>query len=105
MGSLPHCPEGGAIMSTDLRTLCEVWLAMNEDGFFEVGCSEEEAAERMMESHGGRRCRTVMLNVLMLPPQVTKVAVEVPDEDGQTVKADVDDDTDLTRVVDPRQTD
>jgi len=69
---------------------------MNEDGFFEVGCSEEEAAERMMESEGGRRCRTVMLTVLMLPPQVTEVSVVVPDEHGQEVAVASDDETDMT---------
>jgi hypothetical protein len=83
-------------MSTDLRTLCEVWLAMNEDGFFEVGRSEEDAAERMMETEGGRRCRTVMLEVRMLPPQVVTVTVEVPDESGHEVDVKVDDESDLT---------
>jgi len=80
---------------------------MNEDGFFETGTSEEEAAERLMESEGGHRCRSVMLSVLMRPPQVTEAAVEIPDEAGTTVTVEPatgDDDTG-EHAVDPRQTD
>jgi len=58
---------------------------MNEEGFAEVGTSEEEAAERLMESEGGHRSRSVMLNVLMQAPRVTEVTVEIPDEFGTTV--------------------
>jgi hypothetical protein len=88
----------------DPRTLVECWISMNEDGFAEVGTTEEEAAERLMESQGGRRCRSVMLSVLMLPPQVTEAAVTVPDEAGHTVDVRADDD-DGEHAVDPRATD
>jgi len=89
----------------DPRTLVEVWVSMNEDGFAEVGTTEEEAAERLMESQGGHRCRSVMLSVLMLPPQVTEVSVTVPDEIGSTVTVEPAADDDIDHAVGRRQTD
>jgi hypothetical protein len=42
--------EDAAHGNPDPRTLVGVWIAMNEDGFYEVGTNEEEASTRLMES-------------------------------------------------------
>lgn len=75
-------------MTIDTYT-CEIWLAMNEAGNYEVGTSDEEANERCVEQNGGLQIRLVRLNATMAPPRVTEVDVTVPDEAGQTVKAEV----------------
>jgi hypothetical protein len=89
----------------DPRTLAEIWISMSEDGSYEVGTTEEEAAERLMESQGGHRCRSVMLSVLMLPPQVTEVSVTVPDEIGSTVTVEPAADDEIDHAVGRQQTD
>jgi len=93
-------------IDTAMRIEAEVWLAVNEDGAFAVGVDEEEAASNLIDNHGANRVRTVCLTVSMTVPQVTDVAVEVPDEAGTTVSVETPADDDSTdRVVDPRQTD
>jgi hypothetical protein len=68
------------------KIACEIYLAMNEDGDWIVTADESEALEKLAEDCGGYHARTVKLTMKMAPPVMTKVAIEVPDEAGQTVE-------------------
>jgi hypothetical protein len=72
--------------STDGTVLAEVYIAMNEEGEYEVGTTEEEAGERLMDNHGGYMSRIVRLPVRMTPPKAMEApAVDIPDEAGTTI--------------------
>jgi len=68
------------------RVLLEVWVAVNEEGNYEVGTEEEEAAARLMETHGGYHCRIVKLVVFLNPPAPYETLIEVPNEIGHVVE-------------------
>jgi hypothetical protein len=71
---------------TEPKTI-EVWIAIDGDGDYEVGCDDDDAVDRYNDNIGGTRSmRLVKLNVTMRPPEVTEASVTVPDEAGQTVE-------------------
>jgi hypothetical protein len=78
---------------------------VNEDGFYEVGTDQEEAATRLMETQGGYQCRTVKLTVSVTPPVAAGATAEIPDDAGSTVTVEVSDDDTGDHAVDPRATD
>jgi hypothetical protein len=71
-----------------MKTTAEIYIAMNEDGDFEVGINEEEASERLMEHAGGQMIRIVKIAAKMTPPAITEAAVDVPDEAGETTEVE-----------------
>ncbi len=60
----------------------EIWVVMNEDGEYEVGCDRESATERFDESFSGDPRRLVKLNVWIAPPEVIEAEVTVADDAG-----------------------
>lgn len=66
------------------KKACEIWLAVNEDGDYEVGIAEDEATERLTENIGGYCCKLVKLTVMVTAPKVENVDVDVPDAAGKT---------------------
>lgn len=78
----------------------EIWIAMSEDGDYEVATENDTAIERLIDGSGdlaGTVCRVVKLNVTMSLPHVpdddesdrpaVDVAVAVPDGAGRIVEA------------------
>ena len=64
----------------------DIYIAMNEEGEYEVGTSEEEAGERLVDCHGGYMSRIVRLPVRMAPPKAMEApAFDIPDETGMTI--------------------
>jgi len=72
----------------DRRVHIEIWIAMNEEGAYEVGNDQEEAATRLVEKQGGCQVRTAVLTVKMAPPQYTSTTAQVPDDVGHIVVID-----------------
>jgi len=76
----------------------EVWVALGEDGGYEVATDEDAAVERLQngsgEDLGGTTCRVVKLNVTMSEPRYREdnddtdktVDVTVPDDAGRIVE-------------------
>jgi hypothetical protein len=71
--------------STDSKVLAEVYIAMNEEGEFEVGTTEEEASQRLVENTSGYSCRLVKINAEMTPPAPIEADVDISDEAGTTI--------------------
>jgi len=78
---------------------------VNEDGFYEVGTDQEEAATRLMETQGGYQCRTVKLTVSVTPPMATETTAEIPDDAGHTVTVEPAADDDIDPAVGRQATD
>lgn len=76
----------------------EVWIALGEDGGFEVATDEDTAIERLQDGSGedlaGTTCRVVRLNVTLSEPRYRDddddadkpVHVSVPDDAGRIVE-------------------
>jgi hypothetical protein len=71
-------------------TSIEVWIAMNEDGDYEVAKDEDDVVDLWNENVGGLSRRLVKLRVTMSAPVVTEADVNVPEEAGQTVNIEID---------------
>ena len=65
----------------------EVFIAMNEDGDYEVGTEAELARDLLSENAGGYACRIVKLVVQMSPPAYEEpaAAITIADTAGETV--------------------
>jgi len=63
-------------------TSIEVWIAMNEDGDYEVAKDEDDVVDLWNENVGGLSRRLVRLRVTMSAPAVTEADVNVPEEAG-----------------------
>jgi hypothetical protein len=59
-------------------TSIEVWIAMNEDGDYEVAKDEDDVVDLWNENVGGLSRRLVKLRVTMSAPVVTEADVNVP---------------------------
>ena len=70
------------------KTAAEIYIAMNEDGHYEVGTNEEEATERLMDQAGGQMCRIVKITARMTPPAITHAAVDIADDAGETTEVE-----------------
>ncbi len=68
------------------KVVCEIYLAMNEDGGWVVTNDESEALSNLTEIEGGYHARVVKLAIKMAPPVMTETVVDVPDEAGLMVE-------------------
>jgi hypothetical protein len=77
----------------------EVWVAMSEDGDYEVATDEETAIERLIDGSNddlaGTVCRVVKLNVTMSEPageggSGAAVDVPVPNDAGRNFGIETD---------------
>jgi len=73
---------------TPNRKHFEVFLAMNEDGDFEIGTDAEEAADRLAGNCGGYQCRIVRIGGWMHPPMMAEMVIEVPADSSLEIKTD-----------------
>jgi hypothetical protein len=65
----------------------EVYIAVNEDGDVETGCSVDEAVDRLSENFGGQMVRVVRKAFRIMPPDVTDLGEEeVADEEGDVTQ-------------------
>jgi hypothetical protein len=71
-------------------TSIEVWIAMNEDGDYEVAKDEDDVVDLWNENVGGLSRRLVKLRVTTSAPVVTEADVNVPEEAGQAVNIEID---------------
>jgi hypothetical protein len=67
----------------------EVWIAMNETGDYVVAKDEDEAVDLFNEECGGIG-RMIRLKVMMSPPEVTEIDIEVPDDAGRSFNTAID---------------
>jgi hypothetical protein len=63
-------------MSTS-KTKGELYLAMNEDGDYEVGLTDEEAKDRLTDNIGGYCCRIFKVNFEANPPAYVEVDIDL----------------------------
>jgi len=71
-------------------TSIEVWIAMNEDGDYEVAKDEDDVVDLWNENVGGLSRRLVKLKVTMSAPVITDADVNVPEEAGHAVNVEID---------------
>lgn len=65
----------------DTTDVCEIFIAMNEQGDWIVGTDAESATESMATDFGGAVCRMVAIRVHMNRPRIEQLAdVVVPSE-------------------------
>ena len=65
--------------------IAEIYLAVNENGEYDIGCDAEDAAERLRENCGGDHCRIVRMNIdiTAVVPKEIEVEAALPErEDG-----------------------
>lgn len=55
----------------------ELWVAMNEDGYWVVTTEESDTLTELADQHGSNAARVVKLVVTMSAPEVTEVSVSV----------------------------
>ena len=68
-----------------------VFIALNEDGEYEVGLTAEEAGERLHEQATSYLIRTVEIAVHMALPQAEEgPVIEIPDTAGTTTQVEVE---------------
>ena len=63
----------------------ELYLAINENGEYDVGCDSDDAAERLRDNCGGDQVRVICLNIdiTAVVPVVIEVEAALPQrEDG-----------------------
>jgi hypothetical protein len=68
------------------KTHFEIFVAMNEEGDYEVAITEEEASERLFENQGGYQCRIVRIGGFMAGPVLADAVIDIPDDAGETVQ-------------------
>jgi hypothetical protein len=68
----------------------EFFLAINEDGDFEMDTDASDARDRLMENFGGVAIRTVKLTARVRLPVVEEVEIDIPDAAGTTEKTDLE---------------
>jgi hypothetical protein len=65
-------------------TLVELYIAMDEDGNYEVASEASDASERLLEAgYGNNMVRVVKINVTMEPPTEIEASVTVPNDAGK----------------------
>jgi hypothetical protein len=70
----------------------EVFVAINEDGDFGAGNSDETAKEQLDNDHGGYVCRIIKLKLLITPPAYEEpiATINVPDQAGVTAAVETE---------------
>jgi hypothetical protein len=63
---------------------CEIYLAMNEDGCWEINTDADDAIVALRDNYGGAVVRTIKLTAKVAPPQIEEAELDVPDEAGTT---------------------
>lgn len=60
----------------------ECWVAVNANGDHEVGCSMEEASERLEEAHGGEGepRRVICCTLTTAVPEIVNLRAEIPND-------------------------
>ena len=58
----------------------EVWVAVNENGDHEAGCSKEEVDQRIREAHGGEgdATRVICITLTVPVPETVNLRAEIP---------------------------
>jgi hypothetical protein len=65
------------------KITAEVYVAINEEGDVETGCTLDEATVRLSENFGGQMVRVIRKLFLIAPPQIQDLCDEnVPDDEG-----------------------
>lgn len=70
------------------KILCEIFIAMNEDGDWEVATEASDAVECMVSNNGGDCVRCIKINVHMTPPAIEETELDIPDEAGETKRVE-----------------
>lgn len=66
---------------TDMKSECEIYLAINEDGGWTVSNdSASDATEQLVENYGGAMVRVVKITALVTPPVLVEATVDVADD-------------------------
>lgn len=65
----------------------EFYIAINEEGNFEVDQDLAEAINNLNDNHGYSALRTVKMTAKIALPVVIETEVDVPDEAGETQQA------------------
>ena len=73
-----------------MKINCEIWIAVNEDGGYSIGMSDDEAITNLTENEGGCMSRLVKITASIAPPKVTEATIDVPDEAGKTEAVEVE---------------
>lgn len=71
------------------RTSFEIYIAMNEDGDYGIGCDAGEAWEALGDNYVSRAVRTVCITCLMKPPTIETGVIEIGDDEGETETVEV----------------
>lgn len=63
----------------------EVWVVMDEDGYYAVGCDRDEAIENFENQIGGGGPRRVVKRVMRMAPPVVEEGpeIDIPDNAGE----------------------
>lgn len=64
--------------ATHETTEIEIFVAVNEDGAYEVGVDEVEAGERLDENQGGHQRHFIKLTLTVPLPKVIEVSGSLP---------------------------
>jgi len=59
----------------------EIYLAINENGEWEVASSSEDATSNLADNYGWEAIRVIKLNVAASLPVVSEIDVDVPEAD------------------------
>jgi hypothetical protein len=71
------------------KTEIEFFIAMNEDGDFELATEASDARELLSENCGGTACRIVKITAKIAAPVIEEVEIDVPDAAGVISEVDV----------------
>ena len=67
-----------------MKNRCSFYLAINEDGDFEVATEADDAATLLADNVGGTQRRVVQIVALVTAPAESVAEVTVPDDAGRT---------------------
>ena len=83
-----HEPKGPAVKPA--KAVVEIFVAMNEDGDYDVATTQEDASERLTDNFACQMIRIVKLSGLMSPPKIAEADVDIPDDTGETIEAEAE---------------
>lgn len=87
IGALVPLVLGRGLVMATMKTV-EVWVKVDEDGDYDVGCDSSGAAERFTENVGDdaeKGTRLVKLMITLPLPVPFVATVDVPDTEGEPV--------------------
>jgi hypothetical protein len=75
----------------DNKVTIEVYIARNEEGDFETGCSVDEATERLTKNYGRPMVRIIHKAFGITPAAIMDLGEEdVPDKEGDVTRIEAD---------------